>query len=312
MFLHCNAALTLVKRKELVEFIAAGSTLTAAADAFRVSLGTVRKWLRRFQSEGLDGLLDRSSRPLSSPRRTADEARLQIIALRRDRRDMRSIAKETGASLSTVSRILIKEGISRLRSLDPKEPDNRYEHEAMGDMLHVDIKKLARFHAPGHRATGDRSLGRSAGAGHDYLFVAVDDHSRLALVGVYPDEKKESAADFIDKALARMAELGAPVRTVLTDNGRCFTSEPARRAYSRFGCRHKRTRPYRPRTNGKAERFIQTLLREWAYAKSHPDSNTRLKDLGPWLEWYNTQRKHSGIQGQAPIQRLPNLLRNDT
>lgn len=289
MFVHRNAALTLVKRLELVLFIRSGSTL----------------------KEGEAGLRDRSSRPRHSPRRTPEAVQERIVLLRRERRCMRAIAAQTGVSVSTVSRVLRAAGLSRLADLEPKEPDNRYEHPIPGAMLHVDVKRLARFHAPGHRATNDRSQGRSNGAGWDFLFVAVDDHSRLALVGIYPDETKQSAADFLERALTRMEELGAPVRRVLTDNGRCFASDTAREGYQRRGCVHRRTRPYRPRTNGKAERFIQTLLREWAYAKTYNDSDERNRALGPWLRWYNLERKHSGIQGRAPIQRIPNVLRND-
>ena len=175
----------------------------------------------------------------------------------------------------------------------------------------VDLKKLARFQAPGHRVTNTRANGRSTGAGFDYLFVAVDDHSRLAFVGVYPDETKRSAADFLDRALHAMCRMGTPVRRVLTDNGKCFASDMARAAYDRHDAQHRTTRPYRPRTNGKAERFIQTLLREWAYAATYDNADQRNSHLLPWLRWYNEERPHASLNGLPPIHRLPNVLGND-
>jgi len=312
MSVHRNAALSLVKRRELVDFVAAGGTLKAAAAAFNVGGNTVRRWWRRYMLLGPTGLEDRSSRPKHMPRAISEDVRQEAVRLRRERRTVRAIASELGISKTSVARIVKDAGLSRLRALDPPEPDNRYEHPAPGDMLHVDIKKLARFHAPGHRVTHTRANGRSQGAGFDYLFVAVDDHSRLAMVGVYPDETKRSAADFLDRALCAMERLGAPVQRVLTDNGKCFASDLARAVYAQHNASHRTTRPYRPRTNGKAERFIQTLLREWAYATTYTTADQRNAALLPWLRWYNEQRPHASLQGCAPITRLPNVLGNDS
>ncbi len=312
MSVHRNAALSLVKRRELVEYIAAGATLKAAGERFGVSGTTVRRWWRRYRVEGVAGLEDRSSRPKRMPRAIKEEVRQKVLELRKQRRTIRSIAAKLGISKTSVARIVKAAGLSRLRALDPPEPDNRYEHARPGDMLHVDIKKLARFHVPGHRVTHNRAGGRSPGAGFDYAVVGLDDHSRLAMVGIYPDETAHSVADFLDRVLTAMSRLGAPVRVVLTDNGRAFTSRAAREVYQRHNVRHRTTRPYRPRTNGKAERFIQTMLREWAYAASYASSDERNAALGPWLKWYNEQRPHTSLQGQPPISRLRNLGGLDT
>jgi len=311
MVVHRNAALSLVKRRELVEMADKGVPVAQVSASFRVSFQTVQKWLRRWREEGDAGLFERSSRPKASPRAIPEAVRANVIALRREHLTMQSITERTGVSKATVSRALAKEGLSRLKALYPKEPANRYEHSKPGEMLHVDVKKLGRFDMPGHRAVGRANRASACGAGHDFLFVAVDDYSRLALVGVYPDETKTSAADFVERTVLRMDELGVPVQRILTDNARAFKSDAAKAVYAKHKVKHKTTRPYRPRTNGKAERFIQTLLREWAYAAAYSTSLDRNAELGPFLERYNRHRPHSALGGKSPITRLHNLLKLD-
>jgi len=234
------------------------------------------------------------------------------VHLRLREMNMRDIAVAAGISLSTVSRILKEKGISRLRDLEPKEPDNRYEHAEPGDMLHVDTKKLHRFDFPGHKVTADRSRSNRPGLGTDCVFVAVDDHSRIAFSAVYPDESKQSAAHFLEQVLGAMDQLGAPVKRVLTDNAKVFRSDLAKEVMKRHGSAHKTTRPYRPRTNGKAERFIQTILREWAYKHPYQNSIERNNALLPYIQWYNAKRSHSALQGKPPITRISKLLKHDT
>jgi len=308
--LHRNAALSLVKRHELVQCLDSGMPACEAAQRFGVHPTTVRRW--RIRSRELPGadLVDRSSRPRRIPRATQEPLRQRVVELRRRRLTLCDIAGKTGLSIATVSRILAREGLSRIRYLDPPEPDNRYEHPDPGDMLHIDIKKVASFDRPGHRVTANPSV-NSKGAGYKALFVAVDDHSRVAFCGLYPDERKESAAHFIREVLLSMEKTGAPVKAILTDNGRVFRSDLVREVYREHGCRHRTTRPYRPRTNGKAERFIQTVMREWAYRKPYRNSDERDRQLQPYMQWYNTRRPHMAIQGRPPVSRLPNLMKND-
>lgn len=272
----------------------------------------MRRCWRRYQVHGLEGLEGRPPRPQETPRAIPSDVRQKEVEIKRHRRTIRAIASETGISKTSVARIVKEAGLSRLRTLDPPEPHNRYEYPAPGDMLHVDIKKLAKFETPGHRVTGTRTTGCSRGAGFDYVFVAVDDHRRLALVGIYPDETQHSAADFLERAFQTMQHLGAPVRSVLTDNAKCFTSSLVRNVCEQHKVRHRTTRPYRPRTNGKAERFIQTLLREWAYSKTYQKAQERNSALEAWLRWYNEERPHTAIQGRPPITRLPNVLGLDS
>lgn len=312
MFLHRNSALTPVKRAELVEFLSLGMSLAAASRHFGVSIPTVRRWRDRSREQSPPFLGDRSCRPRVSPTATPDRVREQVVHLRLREMNMRDIAVAAGISLSTVSRILKEKGISRLRDLEPKEPDNRYEHAEPGDMLHVDTKKLHRFDFPGHKVTADRSRSNRPGLGTDCVFVAVDDHSRIAFSAVYPDESKQSAAHFLEQVLGAMDQLGAPVKRVLTDNAKVFRSDLAKEVMKRHGSAHKTTRPYRPRTNGKAERFIQTILREWAYKHPYQNSIERNNALLPYIQWYNAKRSHSALQGKPPITRISKLLKHDT
>lgn len=284
------------------------------ATAFGVDAKTVAKWVKRFEAEGLDGLVDRSSRPHKLYRPTPAGTVDRVIALRRQRFCGQQIAMETGGSPATVSRILRAEGISRAKDLDPPAPVVRYERQHPGELIHLDIKTLGRFEKPGHRATGDRTgQSNSRGIGWEYVHVCIDDASRIACSQVFPDEKKESAVAALKAAVAYDESLGVTVARVMTDNGACYKSHAFRDACAALGLKHIRTRPYTPKTNGKAERFIQTALREWAYAQTYQTSDHRTAELPPWLHRYNWHRPHGGLKSQTPISRLgldpDNLLR---
>ena len=289
-----------------------GASIKAAAMAFTVSERTVRKWLARFRELGQAGFLDRSSRPQRSPRRTAQLIEEEVERLRRQRLTCRQIAQQTGISCATVQRILMRRGLNRLRNLQPPEPVRRYEHPDPGALLHLDIKKLARIDGVGHRITGDRSR-HACGVGWEFVHVAIDDHSRLAFSRILEDERDNSAVAFLIAALDYFAALGIRIRGLLTDNGGCYRSHAFRDVCRRFGIRHHFTRPYRPCTNGKAERFIQTSLREWAYARAYQSSAERADHLPRWLHAYNWHRPHGSLNFQPPISRLSfdrnNLLR---
>lgn len=314
MNVHKNARLTWHSRAELVRrVVEQGQSRKAVAAAFGVDPKTVGKWLGRFRQEGLAGLADRSSRPRRLHRPTPPQIVEQIVALRRARLPGKEVAARSGVSPATVSRILRRAGLSRMRDLEPAEPPRRYEHKNPGDMIHIDIKKLGRFARAGHRVTGDRTAGTSRGAGWEFVHVAIDDASRIAFTRILPDERKLSAVAFLEAALAYYASLGIAVRRVMTDNGACYRSRAFRKACARHGLKHIRTKPYTPRTNGKAERFIQTALREWAYAKAYTTSEHRAAELPLWLHRYNWHRPHGGIKYKTPISRLgiaeDNLLR---
>jgi transposase InsO family protein len=304
---HQNARLTVHGRALLVQRVfEEGLRPAEVAQAMGVSTRTVYKWLHRFREEGRDGLRDRSSRPQRCPHATSPELRQQILARRRQRQTYRQIAQELGIGLSTVSRLVRAAGLNRLAYLDPPRPANRYEHDAPGDMLHLDIKKLGRFHRPGHRVTGNRRQD-SPGAGWEYVHVAIDDHSRVAFASIHPDETGKSACQALLRAVRSYAGLGIHFRKVLTDNGSAYRSQVFRRLCRRLGLRHHRTKPYTPRTNGKAERFIQTALREWAYACAYENAEQRGEHLPAWLHCYNWHRPHASIGYQPPISRLPTV-----
>ena len=314
MNVHKNARLTERSRAELVRRVRLGQPPKAVATAFGVDAKTVAKWVKRFEAEGPDGLADRSSRPHKLYRPTPAETVERIIVLRRQRFCGRQIAKETRVSPATVSRILRAVRLSRARDLDPPAPVVRYERKAPGEMIHLDIKKLGRFEKPGHRVTGDRTgQSNSRGVGWESVHVCIDDHSRVAFSEIHPDETKESAVPFLKAAVAYYASLGVTVSRVMTDNGACYKSHAFRDACAQLGLKHIRTKPYTPKTNGKAERFIQTSLREWAYAQTYDSSDHRAAQLPAWLHRYNWHRPHGGIKSQTPISRLAlhpdNLLR---
>jgi len=314
MNLHKNARTTPASRAELVRrVLEEGQPVKTVAAAFGVDVKTVYKWVERFEAQGPKGLEDRSSRPARLRDPTPTAVVEQIIALRRERRTGEQIALETGVSASTVSRILREAKLSRAKDLEPAAPVVRYERENAGELIHIDIKKLGRFEVEGHRITGDRQAGRSRGAGWEFVHVCIDDASRIAFSQILPDEKKESAVAFLRAAVAYLASLGVTVQRVMTDNGSAYRSNAFRKACADLGLKHIRTRPYTPKTNGKAERFIQTALREWAYAQAYPSSARRAVELPLWLHRYNWHRPHGGIRSQTPISRLgldrDNLLR---
>jgi transposase InsO family protein len=315
MNVHKNARLTPLSRAELVRrVLVAGQAPMAVATAMGVSVKTVSKWAARFMAEGAAGLVDRSSRPHRLYRPTAGATAERIEALRRRRWTGKQIAQETGVSPATVSRVLRRLGLSRMRDLEPVAPIIRYERQAPGEMIHIDIKKLGRFDRVGHRITGDRTgQSNSRGIGWEFVHIAIDDASRIAFCQIMPDEKKGSAVAFLKAALAYYRSLGVTVARVMTDNGSCYRSFDFRGACRDLGLKHVRTKPYTPKTNGKAERFIQTALREWAYAQAYPTSQRRAEELPLWLHRYNWHRPHGGIKSQTPISRLglaeDNLLR---
>jgi transposase InsO family protein len=278
-----------------------GEAVAKAAAQAGVSVRTAYKWLARARREGDAGLADRSSRPFRMPLRTPRELEQVIRELRRYRKTGAQIAAALGLPRTTVANVLKRLGLSRLPPVEPAPKVIRYEWPEPGDMVHLDVKKLARFSRPGHRMTGDRSH-ETRGAGWEFVFVCVDDASRVAYVEVLPRERGPVAAGFLRRAAAWYAARGVTIRRVLTDNGCCF-KHIFTQACIALGARHMRTRPYTPRTNGKAERFIQTMLREWAYARSYRSSARRREALPAWLRYYNLHRAHGSL-GSTPIARL--------
>ncbi|ETH20049.1 IS481 family transposase [Bordetella pertussis] len=365
---HKHARLTFLRRLEMVQqLIAHQVCVPEAARAYGVTAPTVRKWLGRFLAQGQAGLADASSRPTVSPRAIAPAKALAIVELRRKRLTQARIAQGLGVSASTVSRVLARAGLSHLADLEPAEPVVRYEHQAPGDLLHIDIKKLGRIQRPGHRVTGNRrdtvegagwdfvfvaiddharvaftdihpderfpsavqsgdllhidikKLGRIQrpghrvtgnrrdtveGAGWDFVFVAIDDHARVAFTDIHPDERFPSAVQFLKDAVAYYQRLGVTIQRLLTDNGSAFRSRAFAALCHELGIKHRFTRPYRPQTNGKAERFIQSALREWAYAHTYQNSQHRADAMKSWLHHYNWHRPHQGIGRAVPISRL--------
>jgi transposase InsO family protein len=320
MNIHKNARTTPFSRAEIIRrIIVLRETPRAVATALGVSERTVAKWLARYRAEGEAGLADRSSRPHEMPRATPADRVEQVIALRRQRITGKQIATTLNLSPATVSRVLRKARLSRMRDLDPPEPVRRYERAHPGELIHIDIKKLARFEQVGHRITKDRTKqsstrgrrdGERWGAGWEFVHVCIDDASRIAFSQILPDEKKESATAFLFAAIAYYQSLGIAVSRVMTDNGSCYKSFAFRDACKTLGLKHVRTKPYTPKTNGKAERFIQTSLREWAYARAYPTSQHRKQALDPWLHNYNWHRPHRSLQSQPPISRLQHPMNN--
>ena len=305
MNVHKNACLTPRGRELLISRLKRGEHPQDVATAMGVSASTVYKWRQRHRAEGVAGLRDRSSRPNASPARTPGDIEARVVALRKERRIYHRIAAETGVSRATVGRILTRYGLNRWRDLDPAEPVRRYERARPGEMIHIDIKKLGRFNKPGHRITGDRTgQSNSRGVGWEYVHVCIDDHSRLGCADIMADEKKESAVAFLEAAVAWYARFDITVERVMTDNGSCYRSYAFSDACKRLGLKHIRTKPYTPKTNGKAERFIQSSLREWAYARAYESSSQRAKELPYWLHHYNWHRPHAGIKGYTPVSRL--------
>jgi transposase InsO family protein len=280
-----------------------GLTWAQAAARFQVSVRTVAKWLARARTEGTASLRDRSSRPHSSPRQTPTAQVAVVLSLRRLRMPGFQIARQTGLSKATVSRLLARHGLSSLAALEPPVPVIRYQREHPGELLHLDIKQLPRILRPGQRVTGNRRQ-QSRGGGYEYVHVAIDDRSRLAFAQVLPDQTTASARLFLRNALAHFARLGITIQRLMTDNGAAYRSHRFAAEVQALQLRHRFTKPYTPRTNGKAERFIQTSLREWAYAAVYQTSALRTEHLAHWIHRYNWHRPHSALNHQPPISIL--------
>jgi transposase InsO family protein len=280
-----------------------GWTSGEAADAFGISSTTVRKWLARFDEYGVAGLSDRTSKPHRQPLKTAPSWEAQILELRALRMTVQRIAHSLGLPKSTVARVLGRHGQSRLPALHPPPPVRRYEWKRPGDLIHLDVKKLGKIRGVGHRITGVRQH-RNRGIGWEYVHVCIDDGTRLAYVEVLEDEKGLTTVGFLRRATAWLAERGIKVRRVMSDNGSNYVSRVFAATCRALRQRHIRTRPYTPRTNGKAERLVQTLLREWAYAQPYASSKRRTAALRPWLRYYNEHRPHGSLNSLPPISRL--------
>jgi len=307
---HKNARLTAHSREQLaIRVLEQGWTVKLAAATFSVSEKTAGKWVRRYQELGRSGLGNRSSRPHRSPRTTSSPLLEKVLALRRLRYNGWRIAHALHLSRATVSRILRRNGMNRLQSLDPPPTVVRYEHKRPGDLIHFDIKRLARIVKPGHRVHGDRTR-ETRGAGYEYLHIAIDDHSRISFAAILPDQKHQSALLFFFMARAFYSRFGFSIKRVLTDNGSCYRDGRFRMILRQQHVKHRFTRPYTPRTNGKAERFIQTALREWAYARTYQTSLQRHRQLDPWLHDYNFHRQHASLNHNTPASKA-GLNRNN-
>jgi transposase InsO family protein len=280
-----------------------GWAVADAAQAAGVSERTAWRWIARFRAEGAAGLRDRSCRPHRVPRRTGVAREGRIVALRRRRWTADRIARCVGMPRSTVAAVLRRQGLGRLGQLEPKVPPVRYERKRPGELLHLDTKKLGRIRGIGHRIHGDRRRA-SRGVGWEFAHVCVDDHSRLAYVEVLPDEGQVHTTAFLHRAVRWFRQRGVRAQRLLTDNGNGYRSNRFQAARGELGLRHYYTRPYTPRTNGKAERFIQTLLREWAYVRPYRTSNQRTQRLPAWLDHYNRRRPHTALGYRPPISRI--------
>ncbi len=303
--IHRNAKTTLRMRALIVHRVQSEHwRVTEAAAAAGVTRRTAAKWLARYRTGGVPALEDRSSRPVQSPRRTSPDRVAAITALRQERLTAWAIAVRLQVPRSTVARVLARVGLNQLTRLTPPAPVQRYEYPTVGALVHLDVKPLVRILRVGHRIHGDRRT-LVHGAGWEYVHVAIDDYSRVAYVEVLPDQRGETTARFFRRTLSWFARRGVTVRRVLTDNGGAYRSDAFRAVATRATVRRLRSRPYRPQTNGKAERFIQTMLREWAYVTSYPSSCRRARALPPWLRYYNTARPHTALSHHAPCSRFP-------
>jgi transposase InsO family protein len=307
---HSKAKLTVLSRAEMIHRIVdLHQPVAQVAAGFGISQRCAYKWLARFRAEGAAGLHDRSSRPKCSPRTTHPLRVARVLALRRRKLPGFQIARAAKLSKACVSRLL-RRYRQRLTELSPPPPIQRYERAHPGDLLHFDIKKLARIERTGHRITGDRQRDHTRGAGWEYLHIAIDDHSRLAFAQLFPDETAHSAIAFLHAALAFFHKHGVKAQCVYSDNGSCYRAHAMRDAIAALGLKHRFTRPYTPKTNGKAERFIQTSLREWAYAHAYSHSDQRSARLPLFLHNYNWHRPHHALKLKAPISRLRLPLNN--
>jgi transposase InsO family protein len=305
MDIHDNARTTRHSRMLMIQRLASGWSVAAVAAAQGVSPKTARKWRDRYAAAGEAGLVDRSSRPHRSPRRLAAPVETEIVALRHERLSGPAIARRLGRPVSTIGAVLRRHRLGRLSALTPRPPVIRYQRDAPGELIHIDIKKLGRIDGIGHRITGDRAgQSNKRGIGWEFVHVAVDDASRLAYTELLPNERKESAVAFAARAIDWFARHGVTVERIMTDNGSAYRSHAFRDLLRERVVTHKRTRPYTPRTNGKAERFIQTSLREWAYAQPFRSSAERAAAMLPWITGYNATRPHSALGGKPPISRI--------
>lgn len=302
---HKHARLTYARRIEMVkQMTEQGHSASAVAAVQGVTPATARKWLGRYLAGGEVALADASSRPARSPRRIEPGKALLIVELRQRRMLQSRIARSLGVSEATVSRVLKRAGLSKMSDLQPREPIQRYEHKEAGDLLHIDTKKLGRIVRPSHRVTGNRRDSVD-GAGWEFVFVAVDDHARVAFTAMHPNDRQVSAVQFLRDAVACYNRMGVTIKRLLTDNGSAFRSQLFKAACEQLGIQHKFTRAYRPQTNGKAERFIQSALREWAYGWTYQNSTERRQALQSWQHHYNWHRPHHGIRRVPPVSRLP-------
>ena len=308
MNVHKNAKLTPAGRAGLVKRVLfEGQSVVGVSRSLGVCPATVRKWVKRYERGGSKALEDRSSRPKRSPRRLPGRTVRRIQQLRRRRWTSLRIAEVLELAVSTVGLWLRRLGLGRLKNLEPKPVVVRYEKKRPGELLHLDTKKLGRIQGVGHRIHGDRQK-RSRGVGWEFLHVCVDDATRAAYAEVLPDEREGTATGFLERAIAWFRGQDVVVERVMTDNGSCYRSRRFRRALEALGVRHLFTRPYRPQTNGKAERFIQTAKREWAYARAYRSSAWRALALPGFLHRYNGRRPHRGIGNRTPLSRLEELL----
>jgi transposase InsO family protein len=320
MLVHANAPLSPIGRRRVVDrVIGQRWSVAAAAEAAGVTERTVYRWLARFRLEGQPGLVDRRPVPRRIPHRTPPERVKAICELRRLRLTAVEIAEQLAMPISTVCAVLSREGLGKRSRLEPPEPVNRYERKAAGELIHIDIKRLGRIARPGHRVLGGQVARAQPGyhrkrhqLGWEFLHVAIDDYTRLAYAEVLDDQTALSAIAFLRRAIEFFAGHGICVERVMTDNGSAYVSVAHRIACRELGVRHLRTRPYRPRTNGKAERLIQTLLRRWAYHRPYNSSAERTKALRPWLDHYNHTRPHGSLNKRPPASRLTKAPRNDT
>lgn len=303
MNLHSRARTCPASRALIAQRLSRGAWSEDQAAVFGITQRTAFKWLARYRAEGEAGLRDRTSRPHRSPRLTSAARQELIVRLRRCRLTGQQIARGLRMPRSTVARVLKRAGLSRLRDLEPPPPVIRYERDRPGELIHLDVKKLARIVKLGHRMTGNRR-DTTDGAGWEYAHVAIDDASRLAYVEVLANEQATTTAGFLRRALAFFRRHGISVQRVMTDNGSAYVSHLFAQLCGAHSLRHIRTRPYTPRTNGKAERFIQTMLREWAYARPYTSSRKRTAALPRWLRYYNHLRPHGSLNHQAPVSRV--------
>lgn len=312
MNIHSLARTTPASRAVIAARVDANIAKSEIANQFAITTKTVSKWSKRLKVEGSAGLQDRSSRPLNSPTSLDDDWKNAVVALRKLRFTQFEIAGILKLSKSRIQRVVAANGLGKLSALEPPMPDNRYERKQAGELVHVDTKKLGRFFQPGHRVTGDRTLSNrlKGRKGWEFLHIAIDDRTRLAYAELLPDEKGHTCAAFLRRAAAFYRRHGIRIQRVMSDNGVGYKSE-FRAMVDELGAKHLRIRPYTPRTNGKAERFVQTLLRLWAYVRPYNSSDERAAALAPWMRYYNYLKPHGSLENQSPMETLKRLRRNN-